>query len=228
MGHTKYPAVAFDDWRTTNGYLYAVPTRDALTAELQVKLGSTRKADPVYAARQRYDTILARTIVWWLLPSANAYYDEIQRMHCYFADRRVYADRELFRFADEADFRAAIARFEAEHAAATRAEDPYKPERLPVDAPLDIRAQDRAQAAQERRDARQEARDRQLQAEEEERRLSRDTAEGALDTIITNMCDVASGLRVEASVFNSLARASGVPRGIKGAMKKRGYAFSVE
>ena len=245
MGHTKYPSVAFDDWRTTGGYLYAVPTRDAITAELQMKLGSTRDADPVFATHQRYDTLQGRTIVWWLAPSANAYRDETQRMHSYFADRRVYPDRELFRFADEAEFRAAIARFEAELATATRDEDSYKPPQLGTDAPLDIRKQDRVEAARERRDARQRTRSQNLQAAEEasrerrdarqrtrsqnlqaaeeERQRSKDLGEVELDTIISDMCDLGPGLRVEASVFNKLARAKGVPRGVGRAMTKRGF-----
>ena len=130
MGHSKYPEVAFGDWRATRGYMYAVPAgwwpTDDGTFRLRVKLGSTRSVDAVGASQARYDTLLGRTDVWWVESSADAYRDELDVLHVHFADRRVYPDRELFYFRDRAEFDREVGAFTTAFRANTSDEEPYK------------------------------------------------------------------------------------------------------
>ena len=131
MGHRKYPQVAYGDWRATQGYLYAVvtglwPDVDG-TLRLRIKLGSTRSGDPVAMCKRRYCTILGRTEILWLEPSADANRDERRVLHTHFKQRRVYPGRELFNFADHADFAEAISAFTLGLRRSTVAEMPYKP-----------------------------------------------------------------------------------------------------
>ena len=66
----------------------------------------------------------------WTTPSADAYRDEPHDLHAHIAARRIWADRELFHFQNQADFEAAIRDFETGFSVKTAAEDPYKQPRI--------------------------------------------------------------------------------------------------
>lgn len=189
MGHTKYPKVVFGDWPASRGYLYGVPTRDAITGDLHVKLGSTRDGDPVFSVRGRYDTILGNTIVWFLSPSADAYRDE-RAMHLHFEGRRVYPERELFRFGDKQDFERAIADFDKELRAATALETAYKPPTVACSSPQGLKTKQRAQAKMQRCLRRQQSKRCKLEAAKRRKIVTHDQEKVALGHFIDAQCTV--------------------------------------
>ena len=148
------------------GWLYALIPEWGTAAH--IKLGSTTAEDPVFALKESYSRAHGRTTILWMMPCADVWRDEKDRMHDYFADHRVYPDRELFAFDSLDHFHDEIDTFAAMlNIWMVTEEHPPVVEDLvtPTGATLTSR---RRRATARRQDRRQEAAKRKREAEEEE------------------------------------------------------------
>ncbi len=220
-------------------YLYALPVglwpqnidafeimslwpEDKTQYRLHVKLGSSAREeeDVVDKLHYRYGTPLGRPQLWWLEPSANAIRDERNELFRYFAERRVWRDREIFWFASKQEFDTMISTFTTNFRTLTIDEDADKPA-------LPRSIDRRISAEQQRKDRVKRQKEQRIQNQLEEKRAEKAQQNEQLDEFLESMTVKDANGFVREKELNALLKEKNIQyQNVRGGMKDRGYIFT--
>lgn len=211
-----------------SGYLYAMPLgyfpvngwHDPQSLELRVKLGSFRQPDPVAALHHAYSRPLGRPELWWVEPSPDAVADEKLMLFKSLRSYRVYHNREIFAFASKEACMRILQDFTLmyhRHTAAL-AKPPYITDLEHAWLPQREAAAEMLRKKQERQRLEQDR----LEAKACAQACIQRQRSQSLDQLIQDRFEVGQDFKIEAKVFNELAKAVGVSN-VQNAMVSRGF-----